>query len=145
MSFVLRGSAVALIAALALSAGCTKEAPSAAEAVHPDILIVFPGAENVKYTKDDDGSVSYRLTEPHPANATIKEIRSRFEGQGWKPIAEDLMNPGMTNSHDRGWMNYIDGIRNDANVFLWSAAWKALEVIVSSTGFATSTRRTPGR
>jgi hypothetical protein len=116
---------VALVAVFALSAGCAKEKSGAAEAVHPDILIVLPAAQDVKYTRDYDGSVSYRPIEPHPADATIKEIRSRLESQGWKLVADDLMNPGMTNSHQRGWMNYIDGTRRDANVFLWSGAWES--------------------
>ncbi len=125
MSLVSRRSLVALMAAISLGTGCTNEAPSAAAPVHPEILIVLPGAEDVKYTKDYDGSVSYRLPEPHPADATLKQIRSQLEGKGWKPVPEDLMNPGMTNSHDRGWMNFIDGTRNDANVFLWTAAWES--------------------
>ena len=125
MSLVSRRSLVALMAAISLGAGCAKEAPSAAAPVHPEILIVLPGAENVKYTKDHDGSVLYRLSEPHPAEATLKQIRSQLEGTGWKPVAEDLMNPGRTNSHDRGWMNFIDGTNNGANVFLWSAAWES--------------------
>ena len=125
MSLVSRRSLVALMAAISLGTGCTNEAPSAAAPVHPEILIVLPGAEDVKHTKDYDRSVSYRLPEPHPADATLKQIRSQLEGKGWKPVPEDLDAqpfPGMTNSHDRGWMNYIDIIRNDANVFLWSAA-----------------------
>lgn len=125
MSLVYWRNLVALMAAISLGTGCTKDAPRAAAPVHPEILIVLSGAEDVKYTKDYDGSVSYRLPEPHPADATLKQIRSRLEGQGWKPVPEDLMNPGMTNSHDRGWMNYIDGTKNDANVFLWSAAWES--------------------
>jgi len=111
-----------------LNAGCradTSKHSAEQAAVHPDILLVLPGADGVKYTKNFDGSVSYRLAEPHPADATIKQIKSRLEDEGWKPVAEDLMNPGMTNSHDRGWMNYIDGTRNDANVFVWAAAWES--------------------
>jgi hypothetical protein len=124
--FAFSPSLVAAMAALVLTAGCTKEAPrEAAPAVHPDILIVLSGAEDVRHSKDSDGSVSYRLIEPYPADGTLTEIRSRLERQGWKPTSEDFMNPGTTNSHDRGWMNYIDGTRNDATVFHWSAAWES--------------------
>lgn len=120
-----RRRAVGLIVAAAVSAGCTREIPRPTTAVHPDLLIVLPGAEGVSYTDEYDGTVSYRLPEPHPADVTIRAITSSLEGRGWKPIADDLMNPGMTNSHARGWMNYIDGTRNNANVFLWSAAWES--------------------
>lgn len=125
IQLVLSWKLIAALAGLPFAVGCTKEAPGEARRVHPDILIVLPGAEDVSYTKDYDGSVSYRLAEAHPADATLRDIRSRLEGQGWKPVSDDLMNPGMTNSHDRGWMNYIDGTRDDANVFLWSAGWES--------------------
>ena len=116
---------LAALVSLAAVVGCGKEAPSATPPVHPDILIVLPDAKDVTYTKDYDGSVSYRLPEPHPADATLAQIRSQLEGKGWKPVPEDLMDPGVTNSHDRGWMNFIDGTRNDANVFVWSGAWES--------------------
>jgi hypothetical protein len=116
---------VPVFAALLLTIGCGKEAPSERARILHEILIVLPDAEDVKYTKEYDGTVSYRLAEPHPADRTLGEIRSRLQGQGWKPVSDDLMNPGMTNSNVRGWMNYIDGTRNEANVFLWSAAWES--------------------
>ena len=112
-----------VIAAIFLTVGCTS--PNAGDnAIHPDMLLLLPGAEDVKYTRDYDGTVSYRLTEPYPAEATLERIRTRLEGQGWRAVVEDLMNPGITNSHERGWMNFIDATRNSANVFLWSAAWE---------------------
>jgi hypothetical protein len=147
---LLRSDAAAIVVIILLSAGCTKEAPKRTTEsgnVQPEILLVLPGAEDLKYTEDYDGSVSYRLTEAHPAGTTIKGIRSGLEGQGWKPVPDDLMNPGMTNSHDRGWMNYTDGTRNDANVFLWSAAWESTggDRVESAPAAAVSSVHSVGR
>jgi len=100
-------------------------AQSPTTAVHTDILIVLAGAQEVQYFKVNDGGISYRLTDPYPGDATIGEVRSRLEAQGWKPVSEDLFNPGLTNSHARGWMNFIDGTHDDANVFVWNGAWES--------------------
>ena len=124
MSITIAVGFVPMCCALLLISGCNKKAPSERARIFPKILIVLPGAEDVNYTKEYDGTVSYRLAEAHPADRSLGAIRSRLEGQGWKPISEDLMNPGSTNSHVRGWMNYVDGTRNDANVLLWAAAWE---------------------
>ena len=112
---------VAVLAALSL--GCSPSSPQQADAVHPDFLIVLPGAQNVKYSDDYDGSVFYQLDVAHPATEVISEIRGRLERAGWKAAPDDMMNPGSENSHVRGWMNYIDGTKGDAQVFLWAAAW----------------------
>ena len=113
---------VALLVSVA--AGCDNR--KAAEiSTAPAMLIVLPGAENVKRTAEYDGTVSYRLSDPYPADNTLAQIRTRLESQGWKPDPNDIMNPGTKNSHDRGWMDFIDGTKDDANVFLWAAAWQS--------------------
>jgi len=112
------------VVVMALVARCLW-AQSPTPAVHPDILIVLAGAQDLQYTKVNDGAVSYRLAEPYPGDATIGQVRSRLEAQGWKPVSDDLFNPGLTNSLARGWVNFIDGTRDDANVFLWNGAWES--------------------
>lgn len=101
----------------------------------PDILIVLSGATDVRYASDGGGSVTYRRAEPHPATQTIEPVRRRLEGAGWKPVSEDFMNPGLTNSHARGWMDYIDGTEDDARVFVWSADWVSARGDVVRYGF----------
>jgi hypothetical protein len=105
-------------------AGCSQVEQAPAAPLRPDTLIVLPGAEDVNYRDDYDGAVSYILREPHPAASTREQIRSRLEGQGWRPIADDLMNPGEKNSHERGWSRFIDGTRNNEWVYVWSGAWE---------------------
>jgi hypothetical protein len=111
----------------ALNAFSCSSSPSLQQpnAVHGDFLIVLPGAQKVEYPGDYDGSVSYQLDVPHPAKEVISEIRGRLERAGWKAEPDDQLNPGMENSHVRGWMDYIDGTKGDASVFLWSAAWSS--------------------
>lgn len=79
-------------------------------------------------------SVTYKVAVAHPATETIREIRA-LEGAGWKPVEEDLMNPGQKNSHARGWMNYIDGTSNDDEVFVWSADWVSPRGDIVQYGF----------
>ena len=85
----------------------------------------MPGAQKVQYPRNYDGSVSYELAVAHPASDVISEIRARLEQAGWRAPSDDLMNPGMENSHVRGWMDYVDGTKGGAAVFLWSAAWES--------------------
>jgi ketosteroid isomerase-like protein len=103
--------------------GCSRPSPGDSVPLHPDILIVLPGARNVQYQGDYDGSVSYQLDVAHPATEIISQVRARLEQAGWKAAADDMMNPGEQNSHVRGWANYIDGTKGDARVFIWAAAW----------------------
>ena len=107
------------------ASGCSASSPEQPTAGHPDILIVLPGAQKVQYPRTYDGSVSYELAVAHPATDVISEIRARLEKAGWKAAPDDMMNPGMENSHVRGWMDYVDGTKGDAAVFLWSAAWES--------------------
>jgi hypothetical protein len=116
----------AVVAAVVLLAAACRTGPqSQAEALHPDILLVLPGAQDIRYSSANDGAVSYRLAEPYPADGIMKAIVAKLEGAGWRPVKEDLFNPGLTNSHERGWMNYIDGTKGGAEVFMWSADWEA--------------------
>jgi hypothetical protein len=55
------------------------------------------------------------------------------------------MNPGMTNSHDRGWMNYIEGtgavVMDGDAVVTASAAFGGGSLFVSLTANGTSSDR----
>lgn len=89
----------------------------------PDALIVLPGAIDIKYSEEYDGVVRYRLREPFPADSVIAAVNSRLEQRKWLRKNDDLFNPGVQNSHVRGWSNYTD--RNDDTVFVWTAEWSS--------------------
>ena len=123
------------VTALLVVAACDRVPAGQPAALLPDILIVLPGAEDVKYFSDSDGAVTYRLAVPHPALATIQAIRGRLEPAGWTPTKEDFLNPALTNSHDRGWWDYIDGTKNDDRVFAWSGDWTSSRGDIVRYGF----------
>lgn len=110
---------------LVLSVGCGDAAPPQVEVVPSEVLMVLDGASNVRHLGTNDGEVSYTLDEPHPATKTIATIRARLEASGWKPENEDFMNPGLQNAHVRGWADYVDGTKGDAQVFVWIADWSS--------------------
>ena len=114
-----------VVCSLSAASACSGSSPEQPIGPHPDILIVLPGAQKIEYPRAYDGSVSYELDVAHPASDVIAEIRARLEKAGWKAASNDMMNPGMENSHVRGWMDYVDGTKGGATVFLWSAAWES--------------------
>jgi len=109
------------VVAAVLAASCSS--PEESRVIHPDILVVLPNAQEVKYTSDYDGTVSYELAVAYPAADVISEIRTRLEKTDWKAAPDDMLNPGQQNSHVRGWTSFVDGTRNDARVYQWTAAW----------------------
>ena len=128
-------SIASVAVAMFVAVGCDRAPAGQPHALLPDILVVLPGAEDVKYFSENGGAVTYRLAVPHPALETIQAIRGRLEPAGWAPTKEDFLNPGLTNSHARGWMDYVDGTKNDDHVFVWSGDWTSPRGDIVRYGF----------
>ena len=85
-----------------------------------DVLIVPADAVNVRDSADYDGAVSYDLPEPFPPS-TLSMITQTLEQRGWRPLTDDLWNPGLPSSHARGWTS----AREDGATFRgWSGEWE---------------------
>lgn len=116
--------ALALIAFMALITACnrvvSKKAgkPSAA-------LVVVGGAKDVTYTTNNGADlVSYNLKVAFPANEVIKEITSKLAEQGYKPLKESFLNPGIPSSMERGWSEYADATKTPKRtVHQWNTDW----------------------
>jgi hypothetical protein len=109
-----------LLFAVLLCAGCSQKSPS-----NP-ALILLPGARDVRQTKlEGTDQLNYTLKEAYPARAALKDIKTRLEKLGWKPLEDDYLNPGLPSSHSRGWTEFIDGIRQpNETVQQWLADWQ---------------------
>ena len=96
------------------------------EKTHSDALIVLEDATQVKYTKSGScDQVNYSLKREYPAQDVIDAISSRLSERGWEPLKESWMNPGLENSHVRGWGNFGDATTDPhSTVFQWSADWQ---------------------
>ncbi len=90
-----------------------------------DGLIVVAGAEDVRYTIREAGvqEVGYEVREDYPATKLLTEIRANLQKQGWRPLEEDLLNPGA--QAFRGWGTGVDSTRSpERTVHTWSGQWE---------------------
>lgn len=98
---------------------------------YSDALIVIPSATKVHYYRKVGGidQVTYQLKEEYPASNIISEISEKLEKNGWQPLEEDFLNPGLPSSHVRGWTDFVDGTRKpEIKVHQWLAQWKDKQV-----------------
>lgn len=106
-----------LVVCTFLPGGC---GTSAAEC--PASLLAPPGARNVRCDTGEGGpELSYTVAEAPPAAATLDFIRQGLRQQGWIPLEEDFLNPGVLSSHVTGWRRAVEG---DSSVERWYAQWK---------------------
>ncbi len=96
-------------------------------------LIVLPNAREVKFGKyNGSDQLSYTVEVEYPASEQISTISKKLAENGWKPLREDWLNPGLKSSHTRGWTDFEDvSRRRDLRVFQWLAQWddKAGDVV----------------
>jgi hypothetical protein len=69
-------------------------------------------------------TLTYRVTEAYPAVATLSFIRSAVEANGWIPLKDDFLNPGLPSSHVKGWGTVIDEtVSPSQTLHAWHAQW----------------------
>jgi hypothetical protein len=111
-----------LLAILLLDAAAGRSLVYGQTPTRPEALIVPGKATNVQDRAEYDGVVRYDLPEPYPALQTLTTIRVTLEQRGWRPLSDDLWNPGLPSSHVRGWGEVVD--ENSRTVRSWSGEWK---------------------
>ncbi len=116
---VRRFSWLTLSIAVLLFAGCGRNAP------RNPALIILPGARDIiRGHVFGTDQLSYRLNEAYPADSALRNIKDQLTRQGWKPLKEDYLNPGLPSSHTRGWTEFIDATRKpEQMVKQWLADW----------------------
>jgi hypothetical protein len=89
-------------------------------------LIVLPGARDLDcHDNNSIQSVVYSLKEPYPADRALTTIKNSLAKQGWRPLKEDIMNPGLPTSTVRGWTEFVNGTRHpNEQVRAWSSDWQ---------------------
>lgn len=84
-------------------------------------LVVLPEARNVRCeTSPEQQELVYEVSEPWPATQAIETIKNTLQAQGWKPILNDFLNPGVPSSHVVGWQSYQE---DDSRVRQWLGQW----------------------
>jgi hypothetical protein len=102
----------------------------------PKSIIVLKGARDQKnFYTGGINRVFYRLDQKFPADDAIKEISTKLESSGWRPLNEDYLHPGISNSLVSGWAIYEDPPkRPEMMIYEWAANWKdKQENIISYT------------
>lgn len=88
-------------------------------------LIILSGATEVRASKSENqDQASYLLKADFPATGIIEEIKTRMAKNGWQPLKEDLLNPGLSSSMVRGWSEFTDATKKPKRtVHQWITDW----------------------
>jgi len=99
--------------------------PSALATDYPDSLFTVPGAIDVRFSKlHGTDQLYYRLTAQYPAQEIIDKIKAKLYEEGWIPLEDSFLNPGMPTSHVRGWSNFEDATGERSKVvYCWWGDW----------------------
>lgn len=110
---------IVLFVLVVLFGGCSRDV------LTNPALVVLPGAIGVhagRFRGTDQ--LQYKLAESYPAKPALSRISKELQSQGWKPLKEDYLNPGLPSSHVRGWTHFLDGSRQPVlEVRQWMADW----------------------
>jgi len=93
----------------------------------PSVLVVAPGAKDVRPETKGDGEIGvmYIVREEFRADALLGRIRAALPSPEWRPLPNDWLNPGLVSSHERGWTEFRDATRTPPiEVHQWLAQWQ---------------------
>lgn len=122
-----------LLAFLALFlVGCKKDTSSRNPA-----LLLYNGASDVHfYDHDPIEQLSYTVTIEFPAKEVIAWIKDQLAIQGWQPLDESYLNPGIKSSHITGWHSFVDGTTHPKlRIHQWLAEWRNIDGDTLTYGF----------
>ena len=87
-------------------------------------FFVYPNAKNVRWSKRGP-QLTYQVDIPYPAQPVLTSIATELSGEGWKPLANDFLNPSLPASKSNGWETYRRGISlTGICVHQWIQDWK---------------------
>lgn len=118
-------SASALLLAATFLAASPSQYPS--EEKYPPSLVVVSPTKNQKYVRYPDGreQLTYLIEAEYPAERVLPFIKGELKKQGWEPLPNDFLNPGIPSSIQRGWTFFQDQTQSPATfVWQWSVDWK---------------------
>jgi hypothetical protein len=73
------------------------------------------------------GTLVYLLPEPYPATPVIELLNAKLSNAAWKPLRNDLLNPSLENSFDKGWSQFQDAVRSPdrpTEKLSWQGQWQ---------------------
>ena len=117
--------AIAVVFSLLATPVVHQNGPSSQKEPHSDSLVVFPSASEIKFMKfQGTDQVTYKVQTTYPADEVISFISMKLRRQGWRPLREDYLNPGLPTSHVRGWTEFRDMTTHpETDVHQWLAQW----------------------
>jgi hypothetical protein len=118
---------IAILATAALIGGACQPKAGAPHLDLPVVLVVPPGATDVRPETKPDGqmAITYRVREEFAADALLGRIRAALPSPEWQPLPNDWLNPGLLSSHKRGWTDFDDATRTPpTHVHQWLAQWQ---------------------
>ena len=120
----LRVISFAVFSSLLLVSACNRTEPQKAGTPSAP-LIVAGEAKNVSYSTNNGADlVTYNLKVDYPATGVIQEITSKLAKEGYKPLKESFLNPGIPSSMERGWSEYTDATKDPKRtVHQWNTDW----------------------
>jgi len=102
-----------------LATSCGKDSLS-------DIFIVPAEAkelDRIRFRGMDQ--MTYSLNAVFPAAETIRKISEPLKKNGWEPLKERYLEPGVSSSQMSGWTYYEDHrVGSDSFVYEWTTSWK---------------------
>jgi hypothetical protein len=109
---------------LLVALGCANGQQTSVRSL-PQELVPLPDAVNVRYTSENEGTVSYELNVQYPANTVVEALVKRLEMMGWRGLKYDVLNPEVPSSLISGWKFYEDATQRDERpVYRWMAQWE---------------------
>ena len=84
----------------------------------PSSLVIADDARSVSYAQVSQAT--YFVDEAYPAEGLLKELRTKLDGQGWKPLSHDPLNPENKDVPTHQWSHFLDGTgAKDVEVDQW--------------------------
>ncbi len=89
-------------------------------------LMIYQNATNIHQTvKGTFEQISYRIKFKYPAENFIEWLTLELKSQGWTPLKESFLNPGLSTSINRGWGSFIDGTTTpNQKIHQWITDWR---------------------
>ncbi len=109
-----------LIVSIILLISCEKDIKNR----HPSLLI-YPNSRNIHYIASGTiEQLSFTTEIRYPAQPFIEWLTRELQSQGWHPLKESFLNPGIPSSIITGWGSFIDGTTiPNQKVHQWIVDW----------------------
>jgi hypothetical protein len=99
---------------------------AAHSAEHQRTLPVYPEATGIAFVnRGGADEITYHVNVKYPASDVTEWISNNLQKEGWKPLTNDLWNPGLPLSITNGWRKVRVGPKPPGDCLrAWVGEWK---------------------